>query len=266
MITKADFATIQAEVDGAIDELLNYIIKNCTFDDYLFLLADGEYRETTIKVNPHVIDYIVDKRMDRSRMTFFTQFANQYYSFDGFDAVENDSYRSHLEMMIYTHLWESEHFLKQLFRLSELITSGKYAWKVDVPPMRKHKFISSDIRSRFEAKGLSIAEVIKKGYHSSLRNAFAHSQYYYNENNREIELANYAGAAWEMKEITFDNWSKRFCYSIWLNYNLHTMFHRLRTGIVEGTKRNKWAVTYPNEPKPIQIEYDVAKDMFSHSL
>jgi hypothetical protein len=267
MITKEQFAAIEQEVEDSLSELFGYIAENCEFEDYLFLLADGEYKAEmqSVSANPHVIDYIINKRMDRSRMEFFSQFAGKYYSFDGFVRVENDSYRAHLEMMIYTHVWESEHFLKQLFRLSELISSGNYAWSVTVPPMGKHEFIRTDIRSKFEAKGLSIAAVMKKGYHSSLRNAFAHSQYYYNTNNQEIELANFGGATWELREITFDAWSSRFCYSIWLNYKLHVQLHHLRINIANGTGSNRWTINYPNEPQPIKIEYNVESDTFAYS-
>ena len=52
-----------------------------------------------------------------------------------------------------------------------------YEWKVKVPPMEKHNFIRNKARDLFKLQNLKIYDVIKKGFQSHLRDAFAHSDF-----------------------------------------------------------------------------------------
>lgn len=88
-----------------------------------------------------------------------------------------------LEKMIYSHVWESNKFLKQLYRLEEVAEGKRYSWIVEIPESSKHIFIRTTIRDGFRKKGLKIAEIMQKGFHTSLRNSFLHSEYEIEETN-----------------------------------------------------------------------------------
>ncbi len=68
--------------------------------------------------------------------------------------------------------------------------------------MSKHDFIRCHIRQIFKDLNFDIWKVIKEGFHTSLRNAFAHSEYSFDtmNNHNRINLYNYGGANWNYKQ------------------------------------------------------------------
>lgn len=272
MISKTDFATIDAEIRNTLDETLNDL-KNLNQNDYVLFLADGEYKkelENNIhNLNPNVIDNQTDKYKDSSRLKFLTHFLTTFYSFPNPQDSTDDSEQSlHMELMVYAHIWEAKPFLKKLYRLAHLWNGEQYAWNVQIPDMGKHDFIRNDIRKIFEDKGSPLFQIIKKGFHTSLRNAFAHSEYLFDTigNNRRIILDNYNGAPWELKEISFDDWSKRFVYSSLLSYYLLDSTHKHRTNLIEATGTNLFKIKLPsieNGYNFVLIKYEKQYDKFS---
>ena len=85
--------------------------------------------------------------------------------------------------MIYSHIWESKPFLKSLYRLGHGLKGENYHWKLTVPTKIKHLFITANIRDIFSESNSKLADIIQLSYHSSLRNAFAHSDYYFETMN-----------------------------------------------------------------------------------
>ena len=79
---------------------------------------------------PYTIDYRIDDYNDTNRLTFLCDFLNKYYSFNMNENIEFDFYRINIETMIYTHIWESKPFLKNLYRLTSLLKGEEYKWKV----------------------------------------------------------------------------------------------------------------------------------------
>src|SRR5690606_19576644 len=129
-----------------------------------------------------------------------------------------------IELMIYSHIWESKPFLRQLKKLANLCESVEYDWSVSIPEMGKHDFIRNNIRDVFRNSNLDLHNVISNGFHTSLRNAFAHSDYYFQFENHIIYLTNSKGAAWEIDSISFNDWTKRFCYSFLMSYFFQNKF------------------------------------------
>lgn len=78
--------------------------------------------------------------------------------------------------------------LKKLYRFAHLANSESYHWKVVVPDMSKHDFIRNEIRQVFDDKGNPIAATIRNGFHTSLRNAFAHSEYSFDTKQQSQNL------------------------------------------------------------------------------
>ncbi len=168
-------------------------------------------------------------------------------------------------MMMYTHIWESKNFLKQLKKILNLCLKNEYDWKVEIPDAgngdSKQKLIREEYRDSFKSKNLKIADVITKGYRSQFRNAFAHSDYSFGLNDDKINLHNYKPNSYEVESITIDEWTEFFCYSFLLNYHFINFYYNERLKIEEPKEvflRNK-----DGEKKKGIIEYDKERDSFS---
>lgn len=267
MIDKTEFAAIDIEVKNAINNTLDNI-RTKSLDNYVLFLADAEYKaeydNEQNQFSPFVIDNRMDFYKDESRLKFLSEFLTTYYTFvPPQTSVDNNQYRLHIELMAYTHIWESKPFLKKLHRLAHFDNMEEYNWNVIVPEMGnpgKHEFIRNDIRKTFKNNGNPLFDVIKNGYHSSLRNAFAHSDYAFDtiNNSNRIWLDNYKGQNWELQEISFDDWSKRFVYSALLSYYLFTISHSKRTSLVQDLGTDTYKIKHPTKNgtfNEVEIEY-----------
>lgn len=271
MITLANFRIIDQEVKVAANQVLDFIKDNRPDHDYILLLAEGEYKsellKATMNLSPYVIDDFSDKDRDNTRINFWSQFLNENYSFpNGLQQINNDNYRIHLELMIYSQTWEAKPFLKKLFRLSAISNDEGYPWEVVVPEMGRHTFIRDDIRNKLKINCPLIAEVISKGFHTSLRNAFAHSEYSFNDYRKGINLYTYKGEKWDFDFISFDDWAKRFAYTVFLNYHLLNFIHTRRMRLVQEFGKSDFEIVHPinrTSFRILSIRYDVERDYFN---
>ncbi len=272
MITKKEFTDIDKEVKNAIKTTFN-ILEKINTSNYILFLADGEYNpkvaNSKLKINPFGIDERMDRYKDETRLTFLTNFLSSFYSFPATQLETDDNeQRLHMELMVYSHIWESKPFLKKLYRLAHINNGEEYNWKVIVPEMGKHDFIRNEIRATFDSKANPLGQIIKKGFHTSLRNAFAHSEFSFDtiNNNKRICLSNYKGENWELKEISFNNWSKRFVYSALLSYHFLNLTHLNRINLALNFKTNKFSIKHPSESgriNEINIIYTQEHDSFN---
>jgi hypothetical protein len=154
MITLTDFTAINDEIKSAINSTLDEI-KNSSQMNYVLYLANGDYRSEhdnlNSTLNPNVIDYQGDLHRDETRLNFLGNFLKTFYSFpivkltcwskllSIFNSslrksineerrVNDDELRISLELMVYSHTWESDNFLKDLYRLAKLVDTGTYAF------------------------------------------------------------------------------------------------------------------------------------------
>lgn len=270
MIRVSEFRTINQTIKIAISEALDFAKQNeRENNDYVLFLCNATYIENYngTQVNPYVIDNRIDFLIDEHRLDFLTKYLETQYSFSQFNTADSKGSLT-MEMMMYTHIWESKNFLKQLKRLLDLCLSNDYDWNVEIPNAgngdSKQKFIRESIRDKFNSKNLKIVDIIKQGYQSQYRNAFAHSDYSFGLNEETIELHNYKPDGYEVKSITIDKWTKYFCHSFLLNYHLSNMFYEERQKInapIEVFLKDKNG----NKKKGI-IEYDRERNSFSGRL
>lgn len=272
MIKRQRFAEIDKEVKDCIQQTLNNL-KAKSPENYVLFLADGEYKkeydnlQTTF--SPFVIDNRIDRYKDHTRLTFLFNFLTTFYKFPtSQNSTDDNEQRIHMELMSYSHIWESKPFLKKLHRLSHLDNNEDYNWSVIVPDMGKHDFIRKGIRETLEANNNPLAMVIKKGFHTSLRNAFAHSDYSFDtmNGNKRIYLDNYTGQAWELQEISFDDWSERFVYSSLLSFHLLDLTHKNRIALVTDFGTDTFTIKHPSKSdilNYINITYTQKHDSFT---
>jgi hypothetical protein len=268
MITKSDFAAIDREVIDALNNALDHIRANSP-ENYILFLAEGEHKPTYAnqKFNPNVIDNREDKYKDETRRKFFVQFLQTFYAFPtGTEHTDDNEQRMHMELMVYSHIWESDPFLKKLFRLAKIFNGDPYPWQVNIPAMGKHNFVRNEIRDVFRQQGHGLNQVITNGFHSSIRNAFAHSQYSFDENGRRIWFDNYNGEVWELENIGYDDWSSRFVYSALLGYYIVRISHDRRTRLIVDFGSDTFAIDHPSSSgvlTRVNIQYREQYDAFN---
>lgn len=271
MITKEDFNLIDSEVSQSIKEAFDFVKENSIDHDYILFLAEGEFRpelkNASLKFNSYGIDNHVDKYKDESRLKFFINFMRSYYSFGNIKTETTDEESNiTIELMIYTHIWESKPFLKQLYRLASLASGKSYEWIVNVPDMSKHKFINEEIKNALHSKHLRLANTISKGYHSSLRNAFAHSEYYLDSRHNNIHLDTYKGGSWDISYLSYKDWTKKFLYAALLSYHFLNMKYQKRKSLPIDFGRKDFLIIHPSSQtkfKTLKIFYDDQLNIFS---
>lgn len=246
MINENDFQRIDNEIKQCLLLALESIKKK-SLSNYILLLANGEYQEILLRnknLNPYTIEYPMDKYRDINRLSFLTNMLNTFYSFNNSNDVYDKEQIVHLELMTYSHIWESKAFLKKLYRIAHLLNGDPYNWTVEVPDKRKHDFIRNHITNILEENNSKLSYIIKKGFHSSLRNAFAHSEYYFDfiSNLKTIELNNYKGKNWELKNITLNEWTERFVYSALLSYHSYSLLDGVKRNIVNEFGTNVFTI------------------------
>ena len=289
MITFSDFQSINNEVEVAVSEAFD-TMKTKSPMDYILFLANGDYRKeydnSNSKILPHVIDYQGYIQRDSTRLKFLSIFLKKFYSFPSSKSlmqrifallplkskttppkdIQDDELRMSIELMIYSHTWESEQFIKDLYRLTKILDNKQYEWDVNVPEMGKHNFIRSEIRDCLKKMHNPIADIITNGFHTSIRNAFAHSQYNLDMHTKILWLDNYGGASWELRKLSFDEMSKRFVYSTLLTYHLINTKYNRRKSLVQDFGKNRFAINLPNKPNQYFILYDKKRGYFNFEV
>ena len=172
-----------------------------------------------------VIDYQLDRYYDETREAFYVHYLNRNYSregfrYDGESGIDDLS----IEMMIYSHLWDSSYFLKSLYRLSCILCGEGYQWSPNIPENGKYKFIKNNIMDPLQKRNFSLGNIVAKAFDSNIRNAFAHSLY-----NVDVKCRNiYTRTRQGNKTYTFDEFQSLFLYSVILMYNLQKYLEKNR--------------------------------------
>jgi len=265
MIRKKEFRKIQIEVENAVNEAFDFAQKNeKNLNDFILFLANGHYMDSLVGTgqNPYTIDYRGDEMNDELRLNVLLQYIRHSYNFDT-ENTQDSQFSLSIELMIYTHMWESKPYLKTLKKLSDLCDKQDYDWQVNVPDMGKHEFIRDIIRATFKKHNLKIHEIITNGFHTSLRNAFAHSEYVISLNDPKFHLLNYKGAGWELQEISFDDWTRRFCYTFLLGYHFQNKLIEERQKLISGNAYRIKHKDKDDKERETEIIYDRDKNSFS---
>ena len=253
MIVKEDFEKINNEVRNTVLELFSHIRQKDQKNEYYLFLANAQkVKINNQSVNPFMVDCRIDDYNDEARSNTLIDYANHHYSFKNIEITHDTLDSITFEMMIYTHLWESKPFLKILKRIANLVDGVEYDWDIKIPDFTKHEFIRKKICDKF--KGLSFYNVFKSSYHSQIRNAFAHSDYALEPDAPKIELLNYEGKSHELEYISFDDWTKRFCYTFLIGFHIHNKFQEERRSLKSGYA-NVYLKDENGNNKPGKLQY-----------
>jgi len=272
MITKEKFATVKSQIST---EILKYManVRDKNQSHYIMFLSNCRYEplleNNLLAKSPYTTDNYKDVFADESRIKFLIDYLKLFYSFPGGEKTSvNEEHATHIELMIYTHIWESRPFLRRLLTLSHLLTDKPYNWNPIIPDYNLSDFITSTISKSFKDSGSELSSIINSGYNQQLRNAFAHSEYEIDSrmNKLRITLRNFKDKPNQIPELFIDEWKLWFVYSILFSYLLHYETYHLRRTIINDLGTNIFIIPVPNKYGATHetfIKYDEDKDRFS---
>lgn len=220
-------AETQIAVTRAIGQAYDYCIAH-HHDDFVLFLAHPEYETNWFDTGKAVVlmDSAIDALKDESREKFYVRYLRRNYNKEGFCYEGEDGIDDlHIEMMIYTHIWESTYFFKQLSRLVGVISGDGYMWNLNTEASR-HKIIKETMIAKLREKELLLGDLLDEAYSSYIRDSFAHSVYSIDVDSRKIFLFNVSrnNADKGNNTIEFRDFQKKFMISIqlcyWMNHCL----------------------------------------------
>lgn len=179
-----------------------------------------------------VIDYQGDTIYDETRTRFYLHYLNRNYKRDGFAYKGESGFDDlNIELMIYCHIWDSSYFIKALYRLASIVSGKGYIWNVKIPRLKKEEFIIKKIIEPLKTVGLKIGFLLEECYDAGLRNAFAHSLYTIESEQRMIYIRPEKG----FKSYTLEDFQTLFLKTTLI---MHLMENMLETNHNEAAKKD----------------------------
>lgn len=231
---------IEQEVCRLVDNLINAVGMK-SFSDYVLLIIHADYdsfhgrHKTSLNLSPYVIEDARDDCMDMTRQRLIVPYLNGYRArllegiYEDDDAKEIEM---NMQLMMYSHVWESHLFLKELERIALILAGEGYKWDSSVSNTSKANFIKQHIIQKFEITNAPIADFIKSCYNNNLRNDFAHSTYHIDFNRKVIQ--SYKDGFMGSVVTSFIDWEEKFIKSVLLSYYLSKCIRGHKDSFIES--------------------------------
>ena len=228
---------IDYEVSSAIEEAL-VALSRISQPNYCLLIARAGVQPMleNIGKSRYVMDNAMDIFHDETRQQFYLNYLNANYRNGVLDYTEKDGLdKLYIEMMIYSHLWDSQRFLKDIYRMAAMIAGKPYDWELELEDGMSYKGMQEEIIMPLKTKGLRLGEIIDSSYSSHIRNSFAHSLFNIDTHSRKIQLRSKHIKNHEDSMLSFDAFQDKFLHSIFLCYCLTKIIEHNR---LEAAKAN----------------------------
>jgi len=181
---------IKDEICDAIEELF-LTASQTNYIAFILLIARAE-KQQGLKSKcgtDYVTEYPLDIYFDETRTCYYINYLRKNYSKEGYhyqkeSAIEDIT----TELTIYSHIWDSDYFMKSLYRFAAIIDGQGYLWDNFLPEKNIHEHFIKNVISVFKQRELKIGGILDKCYKSSIRNAFAHSRYFVDTDTRELSI------------------------------------------------------------------------------
>lgn len=225
------------KVSSAIEEAL-VTLSRISQPNYCLLIARAGVLPMLENVGKsrYVMDCAMDVYHDETRQQFYLNYLNANYNKGVLNYTEKDGLdKLYVEMMIYSHLWDSQRFLKDIYRISTMIAGKPYDWELDLEDGLSYKVMKDEVITPLKEKGLKLGEIIDSCYSSHIRNSFAHSLFDIDIQSRKIHLRSKHIKNNEDAILTFDTFQDKFLHSIFLCYCLTIIIDTYR---LEAAKAN----------------------------
>ena len=240
---------LREEIAGAIDDAYKLMASKYYVEYILFIGRGDTIPGLKDQVGTDcVIDYSMDTYYDKTRTDFYLHYLNRNYRKDGFCYEGEQGIDDlNIELMIYCHLWDSSYFVKSLCRMASIASGNGYLWSLEIPWRKKEQFMQEKIIDPLKNSGLKIGEIVEVCYDASVRNAFAHSLYTIDVEQRKISFRPERG----YKTMTFEDFQKMFLQSVEL---MNLMENALELNHIEAAKLNG-ALTEPfKTPEGVKVQ------------
>lgn len=240
---------LRGDVAGAIDEAFK-LMASKYYTEYILYIGRGDVipgLKGQVGTDC-VIDYSLDTYYDKTRTDFYLHYLNRNYRKGGFRYQGEQGIDDlNIELMIYCHLWDSSYFIKSICRMASIVTGNGYLWNIEIPWRKKDKFMQGRIIEPLKRSGLKMGKIIEECYDASVRNAFAHSLYNIDVEQRRITFRPESG----YKTMGFDEFQKLFLQSVEL---MNMMENTLELNHNEIAKLNG-ALTKPfKSPEGVKLQ------------
>ena len=168
---------IEYEVSSAIEEALVTLSKISQPNFCLLIARAGvDPMLESIGKSRYVMDNAKDVYHDETRQQFYLNYLNTNYRKGVLNYTEKDGLdKLYIEMMIYSHLWDSQRFLKDIYRIATMIVGKPYDWDLDLEDGLSFTRMKEEIIDLLKASGIRLGTIIESAYSSHIRNSFAHS-------------------------------------------------------------------------------------------
>lgn len=256
-MTLDKFISIEKEVVTLVENTLNEI-KNKSFQDYILLLIRADYDERiarckSLGLSPYIIENREDDYKDFNRQGFMLEYIQRHKSLNtnsqSINTYEYSEYDLNIQMMIYTHIWESHLFLKLLERISNLLAGKGYKWQSQLYKCKqKSNFISHHIINPIKDLNHNFHKILTKTYNNHLRNSFSHSDYYINIDKETIHFYDQG----KKYNISFKEWDNIFFTALLLSYYLPVNLKTLKNDFIRTHGKNPIKLERPSFSCPSQ--------------
>lgn len=201
---------------------------------------------------------------DMSRQQFLHTYLNQYTSLlneNVFMSNEMQEFNINIQLMIYSHVWESHRLLMNLKRIASILSGSGYAWRISFErtkkkssdkmiPINKGKMIKEENLAPLCSFDEKIGAFISGLYDSTIRNGYAHSLYQIHMDEgktRFLKSESYS----EEKVVDFFDWKQTFFYSVLLSYHLtKSIMDRQNSFMEDYPDTNQVVISWPSFRQP----------------
>jgi len=177
-----------------------------------------------------------------------------------------------VEMLIYLKFWEADSSIKKLYELSQILLGKSYDWYFKIGKgdgiynyfQKRHEIIRIHIRDAIQGVCPMFSQILKDAYKSQVRNAIAHSQYWFS--NRQISLNNFDkdDPGSNLHSVSFDEWVDIFHVTlnihnqlIWLSKTVNQHYAK-----IAGENENKVLVRITEKDGYTYDRYLYYRDTF----
>ena len=147
---------IEQEIASAIEEALVVLAKTPQ-PNYCLLIARGGVEPMLERVgkSKYVMDDAKDVYHDEIRQQFYLNYLNANYRKSVLNSTDKDGLdKLYIEMMIYSHLWDSQRFLKDIYRIATMIAGKPYDWELVLDDGLSYKVMKEEVITPLKEKEL----------------------------------------------------------------------------------------------------------------
>lgn len=264
------------EIKESIEELFSTAFKKQTFPTDLLMTISNGYFDNNIKQQfPNTTGFMIGAGpkmeefteiaqykfyhnyrknfVDAHRIMFNLDSKNQFLEQvkSNKEMEEFEELSIQLELIIYLKLWESDLFIKRLCQLAALAQGRPYEWNFKLKDTSE---LVHNKLSNLDSKLPNFSQFISKNYYRDLRNAIAHSQFFFLA--RKINVTNI-----KAPPLSFDDWEPIF-HKLLLFYNFYIgeIKKYQQIYIEKSTEKGYLQIRTPlPKEKGKEVQYQVSK-------